>query len=108
LDHTPKSFQTAATRRDYYATLLDQLEIEFEHIHRLLLEIFGSAGARVLPMSDLDHFRHYKRFLNPSLNDRFDYDPADEFATNLSIQENCWQSEGNGQRDFGFFLDGDF
>jgi len=56
-------------------------------------------------MNDLDHFRHYKRFLNPSLNDRFDYDPADGFEPELSIQENCWHSEGNGQSDFGFFLD---
>src|SRR2546422_8069964 len=48
LDNTPKSFQTTASRRDYYATLLDQLDIEFEHIHRLLLEIFGSGGVRVL------------------------------------------------------------
>jgi hypothetical protein len=95
------------TRRapEYYNTLLDQLETEFEHIHRLLLEIFGSGGARVLPMSDLDHFRHYKRFLNPSLNDRFDFDPADGFVPELSIQENCWHSEGNG-RGFRFFLDG--
>ena len=59
-------------------------------------------------MSDLDHFRHYKRFLNPSLNDRFDFDPADGFAPELSIQENCWHSEGNGQTDFGFFLDGHY
>ena len=59
-------------------------------------------------MSDLDHFRHYKRFLNPSLNDRFDFDPADGFAPELSIQENCWHSEGNGQSDFGFFLDGHY
>ncbi len=80
LENTPKSFQSPAARRDYYATLLDQLEIEFEHIHRLILEIFGSGGTRVLPMSDLDHFRHYKRFLNPSLNDRFDYDPAHALA----------------------------
>jgi hypothetical protein len=84
----PTAFQTAAARRDYYTTLLDQLQTEFEHVHRLLLEIFGSGGARVLPMTDADHFRHYKRFLNPSLNDRFDYDPADGFAPELSIQEN--------------------
>jgi len=60
--------------------LLDQLQSEFDHVHRLVLEIFGSTGARVLPMSDLDHFRHIQRFLNPSLNDRFDFDPADGFA----------------------------
>jgi hypothetical protein len=59
-------------------------------------------------MTDLDHFRHYKRFLNPSLNDRFDYDPAEGFEPELSIQENCWHSEGNGQSDFGFFLDGHY
>ena len=108
LENVPKSFQTAAARRDYYNTLLDQLETEFEHVHRLLLEIFGSGGARILPMSDLDHFRHYKRFLNPSLNDRFDFDPAEGFSPELSIQENCWHSEGSGQSDFGFFLDGHY
>ena len=81
---------------------------EFEHVHRLLLEIFASAGTRVLPMNDLDHFRHYKRFLNPSLAERFDFDPAEGFAPELSIQENCWHSEGNGQSDFGFFLDGNY
>ena len=104
LENVPKSFQSAKARREYYSTLLDQLESEFEHVHRLLLEIFGSTGARVLPMSDLDHFRHIKRFLNPSLNDRFDFDPTDGFAPELTIHENCWHSEGNGQSDFGFFL----
>src|SRR5213594_1832246 len=108
LENVPKAFQSAAARRNYYATLLDQLETEYEHIHRLLLEIFGSNGARILPMSDLDPFRHYQRFLNHSLNDRFDYEPVDEFATGLSIQENCCHSEGNGQNDFGFFLDGHY
>src|SRR5438876_9314828 len=108
LESAPRSFQTAAARREYYATLLDQLAGEFEHVHRLLLEIFAGAGARVLPMNDLDHFRHYKRFLNPSLAERFDFDPADGFSPELSIQENCWHSEGNGQSDFGFFLDGNY
>ena len=108
LENVPTAFQTKAARRDYYATLLDQLVGEFEHVHRLLLEIFASAGTRVLPMNDLDHFRHYKRFLNPSLAERFDFDPAGGFAPELSIQENCWHSEGTGQSDFGFFLDGNY
>ncbi|MFO1501069.1 MAG: hypothetical protein U1G07_22210 [Verrucomicrobiota bacterium] len=108
LDNTPKPVQTDGARREYYNTLLDQLDTEFAHIHRLLLEIFDSGGARILPMSDLDHFRHYTRFLNPSLNDRFDFDPSVGFAPELSIQENCWHSEGNGQSDFGFFLDGHY
>src|SRR6266540_1967351 len=108
LESAPSGFQTAAARRDYYATLLDQLVGEFEHVHRLLLEIFASAGTRVLPMNDLDHFRHYKRFLNPSLAERFDFDPAEGFAPELSIQENCWHSEGTVQSYFGFFLDGNY
>jgi len=29
LENTPKAFQSSAARRDYYATLLDQLGIEF-------------------------------------------------------------------------------
>jgi type IV secretion system protein TrbE len=108
LEDAPKSFQSAASRRDYYATLLDQLQTEFEHVHRLLLEIFSATGTRIVPMTDLDHFRHWKRFLNPSLNDRFDFDPAEGFAPELSMQENCWHSEGHGQSDFGFFLDGHY
>ncbi|PYJ85231.1 MAG: hypothetical protein DME22_09925 [Verrucomicrobia bacterium] len=108
LENVPTTFQIAAARRDYYATLLDQLVTEYDHVFRLLLEIFGSAGARILPMSDLDHFRHYKRFLNPSLAERFDYDPSDSFAEELTIHENCWHSEGSGQSDFGFFLDGHY
>ena len=108
LEDAPMSFQTAGARRDYYATLLDQLQTEYEHSYRLLLEIFGSTGTRILPMSDLDHVRHYQRFLNPSLAERLDFDPADGFAPELSIHDNCWHSEGNGQSDFGFFLDGHF
>lgn len=92
LENVPTKFQTPTAQQDYYNTLLDRLQTKFEHVHRLLLEIFGAAGARVLPMTDADHFRHYKRFLNPSLNDRFGYDPGDGFAPELSIQENCWHS----------------
>ena len=87
---------------------IEELQQNVEHTHRLLLEIFASAGTRVLPMNDLDHFRHYKRFLNPSLAERFDFDPAGGFAPELSIQENCWHSEGNGQSDFGYFLEGHY
>jgi len=108
LENTPKSLTTNAALREYYRTLLDQLETEFTHVHHLLKEIFASAGTRVLPMNDLDHFKHYKSFLNPSLADRFDFDPANDFLPEFSIQENCWHSEGNGQSDFGFYLDGHY
>ena len=108
LENVPKTLTTNAALREYYLTLLDQLETEFAHVQHLLVEIFASAGTRVLPMTDLDHFRHYKQFLNPSLSERFDFDPAADFVPELSIQENCWHSEGNGQSDFGFYMDGHY
>ena len=108
LENIPRLVQTGRGRREYYLALLEQLQTEYEHTHRLLLEIFANTGTRIVPMTDLDHFRHYLRFLNPSLDDRFDYDFAAGFAPELSIQENCWHSEGNGQSDFGFFMDGHY
>jgi hypothetical protein len=108
LENTPRTLTSDSALREYYLTMLDQLEMEFSHVHHLLKEIFASAGTRVLPMSDLDHFKHCKNFLNPSLADRFDFDAASDFQPELSIQENCWHSEGNGQSDFGFFMDGHY
>ena len=108
LENTPNTLTTNGALREYYRTLLDQLETEFTQVHHLLKEIFASAGSRVLPMTDLDHFRHYKTFLNPSLAERFDFDPSADFQPELSIQENCWHSEGSGQSDFGFYLDGHY
>jgi len=108
LDNVPPTFSSNAALREYYLKLLDQQEMEFSHVHQSLVGIFANAGTRVLPMSDLDHFRHYKSFLNPSLAERFDFDPANDFQPELSIQENCWHSEGNGQSDFGFYLDGHY
>ncbi len=108
LENVPRTLTGNAALREYYLTLLDQLETEFAQVQHLLVEIFASAGTRVLPMTDLDHFKHYKQFLNPSLADRFDFDPASDFQPELSIQENCWHSEGNGQSDFGFYMDGHY
>ena len=108
LENVPRTLTGNAALREYYLTLLDQLETEFTQVHHLLKEIFASAGSRVLPMTDLDHFKHYKTFLNPSLAERFDFDAARDFSPELSIQENCWHSEGNGQGDFGFYLDGHY
>ncbi|MBK8001687.1 MAG: hypothetical protein IPK15_24025 [Verrucomicrobia bacterium] len=108
LDHQPRFAQSGKARRDYYTALLEQLASEYEHTHRLMLEIFSGSGTRVVPMNDAEHFRHYAKFLNPSFNDRFEFDPLDGFEPELSIQENCWHSEGNGQADFGFYLDGHY
>jgi type IV secretion system protein TrbE len=108
LENIPRLVQTGKGRREYYLALIEQLQTEYDHTHRLLLEIFANTGTRIVPMTDLDHFRHYLRFLNPSLDDRFDYDFAAGFEPEHSIQENCWHSEGNGQSDFGFFMDGHY
>ncbi len=108
LENVPRTFQSPSASRAYYETLLDQLAQEFQHTHHLLSEIFAGSGSRVLPMSDLDHFRDYKRFLNPSLAERFDYDPTPEFDPQLSIQENTWGSEGVGLPGAGFYLDGHY
>jgi hypothetical protein len=107
LEPAPK-FQTATARQEFYATLLNQLTAEFAQIHRLLHEIFANSGTRVVPMSDLDHHRHCLHVLNPSLAERFDHDPASGFDPELTIQENCWHSEGVGLSDTGFFLDGHY
>ena len=64
-------------------------------------------AARITPMKDADHYRHCATFLNPSLAERFDYDPLETFDPELSIQENCWHSEAQGLADAsGFWMDG--
>ncbi|MEO8350123.1 MAG: TraC family protein [Chthoniobacteraceae bacterium] len=91
-----------------YEHLLEQLQQEFAQVHETLKGIFSGQGTRIIPMSDADHFRHYTTFLNPSVAERFDYEPAESFEPTLSIQENCWHSEGSGQSDFGFWMDGHY
>jgi len=103
---SPRRFHSAKARTEYYEAILDQLGAEFAQIHETLTGVFSAQGARILPMTDADHYRHYKTFLNPSLGERFDYDVVDSFEPDLSIQENCWHSEGNGQSDHGFWMDG--
>jgi hypothetical protein len=103
LENIPRSFQTAAARRDYYTTLIDQLQSEFEHVQRLLLEIFDSTGSRLLPMTDLDHFRHFKRFLNPSLNERFDFDRAQVLRLNSRFTRTAGIAKGTGSLISGSF-----
>lgn len=92
----------------HYEHLLDQLQQEFAQVHETITGIFNAQGARVVPMNDADHYRHITNFLNPSLSARFDHDQLDTFDPFLSIQANCWHSEGTGQTDFGFFMDGHY
>ena len=91
---------------NYYERLIEQLVDEYAQIHGLLSSTFPGQGVRITPMTDADHYRHYCTFLNPSLCERFGYDPLDSFVPTASIHENCWHSEGCGQPDFGFWMDG--
>jgi hypothetical protein len=108
IESSPKGIRSEEALAKFYETLLEQLQTEFEQVHETLLRIFSGQGARVIPMSDADHYLHYTAFLNPSFAERFDYDPLDAFVPELTLQENCWHSEGNGQNDFGFYMDGHY
>ena len=48
---------------------------------------FSRQGARIMPMKDADHYRHYTTFLNPSLADRFDYDPLETSTRNFPFRK---------------------
>lgn len=108
IESSPKGIRSEEALTKYYETLLEQLQGEFAQVHEVLLGIFSGQGARIIPMTDDDHYLHFTKFLNPSLAERFDYNPLDAFVPELTIQENCWHSEGSGQNDFGFYLDGHF
>lgn len=96
---------TQAGLREHYEIVLQQLGSEFGQLHEMLSQIFH--GARIEPMGDAGHYRQISRFLNPSLGERFDFDPWDTFIPDLSIHENCWHSEAVGISDAsGFCMDG--
>lgn len=100
----PPLVQSREARRNYYDALLGQLSAEFDHVHEMLLGIFPEA--RITPMADVDHFRHYSTFLNPSLTQRPGIDVDDLFDPVFSIHDNCWNGEAVGKRNAGFYLDG--
>ena len=108
IETSPSFSAPRASLTKHYEHLLNQLEQEFAQVHETLTGIFSGQGARIIPMTDADHYRHFTSFLNPSLAERFDYDALETFDPSLSIQENCWHSEGNGQADFGFWMDGHY
>jgi hypothetical protein len=107
IETSPALIATAARQRDHYEALIGELATEFQQLQQMLANVFPSA--RITPMKDADHYRHCSTFLNPSLAERFDYDPLATFDPLLSIQENCWHSEAQGIADAsGFWMDGFF
>lgn len=100
----------AATRSgitEHYRTVLEELAGQFEEFAETLRTVFGPETP-VQPLGDVEHFALIRRFLNPSLERRAEEDPSAGFDPALSIQENCWHSEGIGQRSGGFVLDGHY
>jgi type IV secretion system protein TrbE len=105
IDTPAPASATRSGLRKHYEVVLQQLGSEFEQLREMLGQIFQ--GARIEPMGDAEHYRHTSRFLNPSLAERFDFDPLDTYVPELSIQENCWHSEANGLTEgSGFWMDG--
>jgi hypothetical protein len=84
--------------RDYYNKTLVQLRSTFDELGITLTTIFG-AGTTVRPMSDMEHFAYYKRFLNPTLADQPVVDFPSLYTDEFSIQELCWGGDGRGFED---------
>jgi hypothetical protein len=83
---------------DYYCKTRNQLRSTFDELGISLTTIFG-AGTTVRPMTDLEHFTYYKRFLNPSLADQLAVDFPSLYTDDYSIQELCWDCDGRGFED---------
>jgi len=89
----------------YYESMLGQLRGQFNELTDTLRTIFGG-DTTIAPMADKEHFEYCKKFLNPSLGDRFDLNLDAEFNPYLSLQENCWNSDGVNLPKVGFYMDG--
>ncbi len=90
---------------DHYEALLAELAAQFDEFTGTLRTVFGPETA-VRPLDDAGHFHCLQRFLNPSLDRRSTEDGAELFDPTRTVQENCWHSEGVGQAEGGFYLDG--
>jgi hypothetical protein len=90
---------------EHFGAVLEELAGQFEEFGETLRTVFGPETP-VQPLDDVEQFALIRRFLNPSVAQRTEADPAAMFDPTRSIQENCWHSEGIGQRSGGFLLDG--
>jgi len=93
--------------REHYGALVAELRAQFDEFAVTLRTVFhGEAVVR--PMDDAAHCGLLRDFLNPSLTVRQGEDTAQRFDPALTVQEQCWLSEGVGQPDGGFHLDGHY
>jgi hypothetical protein len=82
----------------YYDKTLEQLRSTFDELGTTLTTVFG-AGTTVCPMSDMEHFAYYQRFLNPNLANVPVVEFTSLFNKDLSLQELCWGGDGRGFED---------
>lgn len=95
IEKSSKMLQGAGGLFDYYLKTRRQLRFTFDELGTTLTTIFGT-GTTVRPMSDMEHFAYYKRFLNPSLADVLNVDFPSQYVDDFSIQELCWDGDGRG------------
>ncbi len=92
--------------KSHYKAILGELAGQFADFADTLRTIFhGEAVIR--PMDDNEHCELVREFLNPTLcgwSER----PAPVCDPHATLQEQCWLSEGVGQADGGFYLDGNY
>lgn len=95
---------TRSSLRARYANRIEQLKAQFAEFESALRAVFGGETA-IRAMDDAAHHAFLFDFLNPSAAaQRSDVPPT--LDPELTLQENCWQSDGVGQPEGGFVLDG--
>ncbi|MBS0661683.1 MAG: hypothetical protein JSR48_00335 [Verrucomicrobia bacterium] len=99
--------RTAPGLEAHYARQVAQLQAEMAEFTESLRRLFAPE-ALAWPMTEVEHFTYYERFLNPTLADWVDEHPEERLDLDRSIQDNCWLCDGIGQEDGGFHLDGNF
>lgn len=106
VDAQPSLMMSQRKLKVFYTNLLEQLDKEFAQIgDRLETILCAHHGARTRAMDDQEHFLELHRFLNPS---QIKSDSLlNAFNPRASVQEDCFHSEGVGDRQSGtFYLDG--
>lgn len=91
----------------HYDTLLAQQTANFQQIAQRLNTIFGET-IEVAPLSDLDTFTQFYRFLNPSCDTKEGTDFAALFDPQLTAQDLCWNSDIHPFNGASFYLDGHY
>lgn len=91
--------------REGYGVLLRQMAAQFEEFANTVRTILGPETP-VRLMTDADHYRCYRRILNPGWAHRAGDQGLAGFDPERTLQENCLTGEAVPQPGGGFHLDG--